>query len=177
MGAPPPSSSSPAPWAKASSEPSASATPQAEAPAASVQLTGNKKLRARLLGGKWFKKVSPAQEADYKSEMDKAEKALKEAKSEADKRAAKARKMTVEEVAFSWTEFSDKKRTTKAPPNRLVLERPYEVMKEEGNKITIRVWDEINPQGGMEIYTFLGDDSVKLVQGDSDRFDILERRK
>jgi hypothetical protein len=50
-------------------------------------------------------------------------------------------------------------------------------MKEEDNRITIRVWDEINPQGGLEIYTFLGDDTVKMVQGDSSRFETLERRK
>ncbi len=176
MGTPKPSA--PPPWASAAAAAASSAAPaSAPAPAASVKLSGNKKLRERLLGGKWYKQVTPAQEAENKAELDKAETALKNAKTEAEKRAAKGRKMTVEEVAFSWTEFSDKKRTTKAPPSRLVLERPYEVMKEEDNRITIRVWDEINPQGGLEIYTFLGDDTVKMVQGDSSRFETLERRK
>jgi hypothetical protein len=173
MGTPKPSA--PPPWASAASStlaPEASAAPEPP-----VKLTGDKKLRDRLQGGKWFKKVTPAQEAEYKAELEKAEAALKNAKNESEKRAAKARKMTVEEVALSWTEFSPKKRTTKAPPNRLVLERPYEVIKEENNQITIRVWDEVNPQGGLEFYTFLGDDSVKMVQGDSTRFEILERRK
>jgi len=173
MGAPKPSA--PPPWA--SSAASASATPPAATSAAPpVKLTGTKALRDRLLGGKWYKQFTPAQEADNKAELEKAEKALKDAKSEPEKRAAKARKMTVEEVAFTWTEFSAKKRTTKAPPNRLVLERPYEVLKEDNNVITIRVWDEINPQGGPEIYTFLDDNTVRLVQGDSQRYDTLVRK-
>jgi hypothetical protein len=174
MGTPPPSA--PPPWARASASAPAPASSK-ESAAEPVKLTGNKKLRERLLGGRWVRKVSEAKEAESKAELAKAEEALKSAKTEAEKRAAKVRKATVEEVAFAWTEFSDKKRATKAPPNRLVLERPYEVIKEEENRLTLRVWDEINPQGGLEIYTFLGDDLVRLVQGDSERFDLLERRK
>lgn len=173
MGTPPPSA--PPPWATVVS--SASAAPTATAaPSASVKLTGTKPLRERLLGGKWFKQRSDAEEASNKAELTKAEDALKAAKTEPDKRAAKARKLTVEEVAYSWTEFSPKKRTTKAPPSRMVLERPYEVLKEENNVITIRVWDEINPQGGTETYTFLDDNTVRLVQGTSDRSDTLVRK-
>lgn len=140
--------SAPPPWASAptSAAPSASAaSSDSPNPAASAKLTGTKPLRERLIGGKWTKQITPAQEADNKAELEKAEKALKDAKTEPEKRAAKGRKITVEEVAFSWTEFSPKKRTTKAPPNRLVLERPYEVIKEDKNVITIRVWDEVNP--------------------------------
>lgn len=164
----------PPPWASTSSSLPA---PEASSSTEVVKLTGNKKLRERLQGGSWFRKVTPAQEAEHKAELEKAEAALKNAKNEAERRAAKARKMTVEDVAFSWTEFSPKKRTTKAPPNRLVLERPYEVIKEENNQITLRVWDEVNPQGGLEFYTFLGDNTVKMVQGDSTHFEILERKQ
>jgi len=112
MGTPKPSA--PPPWASAAS--SAPAPEASAAPEPPVKLTGDKKLRDRLQGGKWFKKITPAQEAENKAELERAEAALKSAKNESERRAAKARKITVEEITLSWTEFSPKKRTTKAPP-------------------------------------------------------------
>ncbi|RYE81006.1 MAG: hypothetical protein EOO74_01200 [Myxococcales bacterium] len=141
-----------------------------------MKLTGTKALVERLQGGKWVKQISDAEKATNQAELDKAEQALKAAKTDDDKRAAKARKITVEDVAFTWTEFTPKKRVTRAPPARLVVERPYEVTKSEGNVITLRVWDQINPQGGFETYTFLDDNTVKLVQGTSDKFETLARK-
>lgn len=166
----------PPPWASASA--SAAAAPP---PAVSARLTGNKPLRERLLG-KWKQKLAPEVEASNKAELDKAEKALQDAKTDADKKAAKARKITVEEVTLSWVEFTTNpgrpnKRTTRAPPNRMLLERPYEITKEDGNTIVIRVWDEMNPQGGHETYTFLDDNTMRSPKDDlGERFDTWVRK-
>lgn len=175
-----PSASAPAPWetpaARAQASAAMTATAAPSASAAPVKLTGNKSLVERLRGGKWFKQISDAEKATNQAELDKAEQALKDAKTDADKRAAKARKITVEEVAFTWTEFSDKERITKAPPARLVVKRNYEVIKSDGNVLTLRIWDAMMPQGGLEVYTFLDDNTVRLVQGNSDKFEILARK-
>jgi hypothetical protein len=171
----PPSATPPPPAARAADF--APAKPAAPAlPTSSAHLTGAKTLRQRLVG-KWEKQVSPAEAASNRAELDKAEAALKAARSKEEKATARDRKTTIEDVAFSWVEFSKDKRATRAPPNRLVVERPYEVVDEQGATITVRVWDQMNPRGANESYSFKDDNTLLSPRsGGAEGFDTWTRK-
>jgi hypothetical protein len=155
---------------------SASAAAQAPAPATSQRaLTGNKALRERLLG-KWTMLIPPARRASIKVLEARAEAQMKAAKTPQEKRAAKDAKTTVEELALSWTEFSKDKRTTKAPPDRLIVQRPYEVTREDGRTLIIRVWDATNPRGAFEEYNFQDDNTMTSPRGDHGEVDTYIRK-
>jgi hypothetical protein len=59
----------------------------------------------------------------------------------------------------------------------MVVERPYEVVDEQGATITLRVWDQINPRGGNESYSFKDDNTLMLPRsGGAEGFDYWVRK-